>query len=185
MLIYLENMQTIKQKANTSVLKKLNAAKLFGESNIWKVTFQLAFTGFLISLMSGVYVFVDQLLIAKFVPSDGLHEIDKLLPNIDLGTVKEAIKNWNETHNSNLKYMDSAAIVQSALALTNFITLIFNALPLLVSVGASVLFAQAISRNDNQKALRIYKTSFYNALCIGIFFATNFSVFTRQILSAS
>ncbi|MBQ6970443.1 hypothetical protein IJQ19_02480 [bacterium] len=136
--------------------------------------------------MSGVYVFVDQLLIAKFVPEDGLHEIDKLLPGIDLDKVKKAIEYWNTTHpNNNLKYMDSTAIVQSALALTNFITLIFNALPLLVSVGAGVLFAQAISRSDNQKALKIYKTSFYNALCIGIFFATIFSVFTRQILSLS
>ena len=179
-------MQTIEQKVNVSVLKKLNAARLFGESNIWKAIFQLALTGFLISLMSGVYVFVDQLLIAKFVPEDGLHEIDKLLPGIDLDKVKKAIEYWNTTHpNNNLKYMDSTAIVQSALALTNFITLIFNALPLLVSVGAGVLFAQAISRSDNQKALKIYKTSFYNALCIGIFFATIFSVFTRQILSLS
>lgn len=179
-------MQTIEQKVNDSALKKLNAAKLFGESNIWKTTFQLAFTGFLISLMSGVYVFVDQLLIAKFVPTDGLHDIDKLLPGINLDKVQSEINVWNAAHpDSTLKYMDSAAIVQSALALTNFITLIFNALPLLVSVGAGVLFAQAISRRDNKKALRIYKTSFYNALCIGIFFATIFSVFTRQILSLS
>jgi hypothetical protein len=54
--------------------KKLRAHHLYGEKTLLKAVIIVAIPGLLMSLMTGVYLFTDQLMLSIFVPIDGIHD---------------------------------------------------------------------------------------------------------------
>jgi len=141
--------------------RNLKAHKLYAETPLFKAILLVALPGLLISLMSGVYIFADQLLLALLIPNDGVHDFihvfGNLLPNDPdpYTTISNAINTFNNTYNTGFTIFNPADIVKSAVSISSPITGVINAVPNIIGVGAGVMYTQAIARGMRIKGNQI------------------------------
>ena len=170
------------QKQFETSAKNLRSHKLFAQTNIFVAILKVALTGLLISLMSGIYIFVDQLLMAKLVPTDGVHDFYTLF-GYTPEYIKSLVEDFNINHPENsFDFLSVSEIIKSSISISAPLTMVLNAIPLLAGIGAGILFTQAIAKNDLFKGKQIYKTSFYSAVVIGVFSLVLFSTCNEYIL---
>lgn len=170
--------------------KGLKAHKLYAQTPLFKAVLLVAIPGLLISLMSGIYVFADQLLLSILVPKDPNHDfINKILASsanqwegLPAGTnLKDYLVGILAKADSTYTIADTAQIVKSAVAITLPIMMVINAVPNIAAIGAGSMYGQCIAKNNKEKALQIWKSTFYCAICIGLlssllFFSINDSI---------
>jgi Na+-driven multidrug efflux pump len=67
-------MKTVSNIQNKRFINKnLKSHILYGEKPLLKAILIVAIPGLLMALMTGIYLFTDQLMLAHFVPVDGAH----------------------------------------------------------------------------------------------------------------
>ena len=150
-------------KEQKFISKELRAHKLYANKNIFKTVLIVAIPGLLISLMSGIYVFADQLLLTTLVPKDPYHDFLHIYDSGNFSIHGEGLENYiigllerlNTDLGSNYSLMDTASIVKSAVAITCPIMNIINAVPNIAAVGAGTLYGQCIAKNNKDKANQI------------------------------
>ncbi len=165
------------------VNKGLKAHKLYAETPLFKAVLLVAIPGLLISFMSGIYVFADQLLLSLLVPQDPIHDMAKTIYpcyGIDVEEIKKILEKLTGA-GYNYSFADTATIVKSAVAITLPIMMVINAVPNIAAIGAGSMYGQCIAKDNKPKALQIWKSTFYCAICIGllsslIFFSINDSI---------
>lgn len=159
--------------------KNLRSHKLFAETPIFKAILKVAIPGLLMSFMSGIYIFADQLMLSILIPIDGVHDAQSIYG-----------MSWDETERIiNLFFDDTTSfsptgIVKSALSISAPVTMLLNAIPFLAGVGAGTMYTQSIARNDKYKGLEIWKSTFWFALGIGIIACLLFLCINNSILTA-
>lgn len=156
--------------------KGLKAHKLYAQTPLFKAVLFVAIPGLLISFMSGIYVFADQLLLSLFVPEDPVHNMDKIylaqgISQTNLDWIKHNVQN----------FADTKQMVKSSIAITLPIMMVINAVPNIAAIGAGSMYGQCIAKDNKPKALQIWKSTFYCAICIGllsslIFYSINDSI---------
>ncbi len=164
------------------VNKGLKAHKLYAETPLFKAVLLVAIPGLLISLMSGIYVFADQLLLSILVPADPMHNFKSIYGDIATqAKIENLLEQLNELPGNNYFLADTSTIVKSAVAITLPIMVVINAVPNIAAIGASSMYGQCIAKDNKPKALQIWKSTFYCAIAIGllssiIFFSINDSL---------
>ena len=180
-------------KEQKFISKELRAHKLYANKNIFKTVLIVAIPGLLISLMSGIYVFADQLLLTTLVPKDPYHDFLHIYSSGNFHPpYGEELENYiirlleklNTDLGSNYSLMDTASIVKSAVAITCPIMNIINAVPNIAAVGAGTLYGQCIAKNNKDKANQIWKTTFYCAIFIGLLSSFVFASINNALLSS-
>ncbi len=156
--------------------KGLKAHKLYAQTPLFKAVLLVAIPGLLISFMSGIYVFADQLLLSLLVPEDPFHNMDKIylaqgISETNLNWIKENVQN----------FADTKQMVKSSIAITLPIMMVINAVPNIAAIGAGSMYGQCIAKDNKPKALQIWKSTFYCAIFIGllsslVFYSINDSV---------
>jgi hypothetical protein len=63
-----------RKNKQTFVDKKLRTHYLYGEKKLSSAILTVGIPGLLMALMTGMYLFTDQLMLAIFVPIDGIHD---------------------------------------------------------------------------------------------------------------
>lgn len=174
-------MSQIKTFSNSKTLK---AQKLFVETNIWLAILKVALPGLLISLMSGIYIFADQLLMALLIPTDGVHDFYQTF-GYSIDEAKKWIEAFNTEHTVSLTLLDTSSIIKSAISISAPLTMILNAMPFLAGIGAGVMYTQTLSKNNHLKGQEVWKTSFYSAVVLAIFSSIFFSLFNDLIIHAA
>lgn len=130
--------------------KGLKAHKLYAQTPLFKAVLLVAIPGLLISFMSGIYVFADQLLLSLLVPEDPIHNMDKIY--LAQG-ISQANLDWIKDNFQN--FADTKQMVKSSIAITLPIMMVINAVPNIAAIGAGSMYGQCIAKDNKPKALQI------------------------------
>lgn len=134
--------------------KGLKAHKLYAQTPLFKAVLLVAIPGLLISFMSGIYVFADQLLLSLLVPKDDVHNMDKIYLAQGISQANlDWIKDWIKDNFQN--FADTKQMVKSSIAITLPIMMVINAVPNIAAIGAGSMYGQCIAKDNKPKALQI------------------------------
>ncbi len=135
----------------------------FEHVNIWYMSLKMIMPALLISLMMGVYLFIDQLMMVRFIPTDNIHTIEAVLKPLYSNS------QWNNIINHVDNYQDAITnAVSSAINFNSSLGMIIASFSFLISGGCSVLFGQALARRKFTDIDTIYRTGFYGSIIISL-----------------
>lgn len=136
--------------------KKLSkAVNLFERKNLWLNLLRIMFPQILIALMTGFYVFIDQILMNVIIPHDGVHDNAGIW---DANTYNKAKEIWSKVF-PNTEIYTASDVIHNATAISMPIIMILSAISLWFAMGSSILFGQAIGRHDTKGASYIWCSS--------------------------
>lgn len=169
-----------------SLDKQKRAHELFENTPVKKAVWIVAIPGLMISLMVGLYAFLDQVFILNFIP----RTIPILNNDISTGTEGELysyLSTWNKTKlnreqfdslrniyaglNSNFEELGriSGDTVATIAVNATFPFAVFcNSIIFLIPVGASVYYTKCISRNTENTGKDLWSTSFYSTIIVSL-----------------
>lgn len=162
--------------------RSLKSYSLFVQTPLFIAALKVAIPGILIGVMSGLFIFGDQLLLSNLIPNDPKFSFENIF-GVDQSTIQNYIETYNNTYSESLKILDPAGLVKSAFAISSPLTAITNALPYLTGVGAGIIYTQSIARGSIDKAHQIFKTSFYTTLITSLILCILMAGFTTEIIN--
>lgn len=167
----------------------LKINKLYTNTPLFKLCVKIIIPSLLLSLLFGIYVFVDQMLIVHLVPQDNNNYLQKYFENVNqlqlFLKVKEYINNQIiidnlyqpivEVNNKNF-----IAYISNQFGIFNLIAVSFG---YLISVGASVMFSQAYAKRDDILKKKVVCSSFFGTIIIGLFLSILMIMIQKLILN--
>lgn len=164
----------MKNKQTVSTELK-SAQKLFEQTSVFKSLLKVVFLAVIVSFASGTYVFADQVLMTKILPTNQLGFVSSTLNKIgwyelieQLNT-NQIIDKYSLLNNFLTEKDTITSIVRIANSAIAPITLICTALSLLIGLGTSIPYSKALGEKNNEKIKDIWTNGFYNCLVISIF----------------
>lgn len=143
---------------------KINSAvKLFEDTSIFKSLFKIVTLAIIVSLATGIYVFVDQILMVRIIPLN--HNFSQ--ENVFGANQFNEIKNLLDTHANKMESVPSlsvSSIVRTSISLSSPLTLICTAISLLLGLGTSIAYSKDLGKKDYKKATLTWSNGFYNTL---------------------
>ncbi len=147
-------------------MNKQNIDQQYNDNPL-KLIYRTAIPGLLISLMLGVYIFADQLMMVKFIPMDGVHTFS----NIFSASHNEIERIVNTYSDHNIKMFEVPDIVRTMLTSTVSLVVLIEAIPALIAVGGSILFVKNLGKHHISKSVQIWNSTFFYNVAISIFFS--------------
>lgn len=143
---------------------------VFSQAKIGPLTARVVIPALLVSLLFGIFVFSNQILMQKLIPVDG-HQYFATV-RAELGT-----NDWNRA--LQLIYGDSnvpdqrinADWILATVSASGTIDLMIVALGLFVCTGSAVLYSRALANHDVSKQREVVRTGFYGSLLSGVIFS--------------
>lgn len=131
------------------------AYELYVKTPLLKALLKIIIPGLLISLMMGIYWFIDQIMLARLVPHDNVHTCENLF-----GVNENTIKIWISENDKNLVFYGPGEVIKSAITISSPISLLILCLPFFISTGTAIIFTQAIGKNNLKKHKKLTKLVF-------------------------
>lgn len=167
----------------------LKINQLYTNTPLFKLCVKIIIPSLLLSLLFGIYVFVDQMLIVHLVPQDNNNYLQKYFESVNqlqlFLKVKEYINNQMiidnlyqpivEVNNKNF-----IAYISNQFGIFNLIAVSFG---YLISVGASVMFSQAYAKRDDILKKKVVCSSFFGTIIIGLFLSILMLMLQKLILN--
>ena len=148
-----------------------NIDDIYAKGNIWKLSVKTVVPSLLLTLLFGIYIFIDQMLIVNLVPQDGHNYIEIFFKNNNELALYEKVATYiSENSGINLSISNNVSDF-IAFPVSNLIgpfSLIILSFGYLISAGSAVLFSKYLSLGDNQSQKKIIWNSFYSSLFFGI-----------------
>jgi Na+-driven multidrug efflux pump len=139
---------------NNGFVKNQRAHDLYVNKPLLKAILRVVLPSLLMTLMTGVYIFVSQVIIVRLVP-------------ISHGNTAENFNYWFGMDYATIyglagkdHFYDVGDVVRGATSISSPILTIIGTSPFFIAGGASVLFTQAMGRSSKYKAEQVFKTSF-------------------------
>ncbi len=164
---------------NNKFVENKRAYELYVKTPLLKALLKIIIPGLLISLMMGVYWFIDQIMLARLVPHDNVHTCEHLF-----GFDENTIRTWISENGNNLVFYGPGEVIKSAITISSPISLLILCLPFFISTGTAIIFTQAIGKNNREKAQEAYKIGFYATATLGLMLTFVFGCFCEQILTS-
>ncbi len=143
---------------------KINSAvKLFEDTSIFKSLFKIVTLAIIVSIATGIYVFVDQILMVRIIPLN--HNFSQ--ENVFGANQFNEIKNLLATHANKMESVPSlsvSSIVRTSISLSSPLTLICTSISLLLGLGTSITYSKYLGKKDYKKATLTWSNGFYNTL---------------------
>jgi Na+-driven multidrug efflux pump len=136
--------------------KNQKAHELYANKPLFKALMIIIIPSLLMALMTGIYYFMNQVMIIRFVPSSH-------------GDAQQNFTYWFGMDNDQYNYikgqlgkdfLDVGDIVKGAISISSPIATIIGTSPFFVAGGAVVLFTQSLGNNNQTKAQEVFKTTF-------------------------
>lgn len=137
----------------------------FENKSIFLVLLRFCVPAILVTLFQSLYVFADQIMIIKFVPNGTLNPSSIYSDAVFGGTYKQytdIITGLGATP------LDIHDLIRAAVSISAPITVILNAITLLVSMGVSISFSKALGKNDTNELQKVWSTGFTTNLVVGL-----------------
>ncbi len=163
--VKIQNVPSTKLTAGQSFAIKTQKRqkKLFIETSIIKAVLIISLPSMIISLMSCLYTFSDQIMMAKLIPL--YKPFETLIGNETYSKFQDLVSTLNGQGIDITNY-SSQLIVRSAVANTAPVTVIINATTLLVANGTSVAFSRMNGKMDIEGAKKTWCIGFYSNIAI-------------------
>lgn len=143
-----------------------SATQLFEKTSIFKALLKVIFLAIIVSLSIGIYVFVDQILMVKIIPLNTKYFSESHVfngTNYDYNTVVQIVKENNIKINVQI-----AELVRTSISLSSPLTLVCNALALLLGLGISINFSKFLGKKDYLQLDKTWSNGFYLTLLFSI-----------------
>lgn len=135
---------------------------IYSSAKAWKIIYKLIIPSILVALPAGIFVFVDQILMVNLIPKNHYFFSDRLF-----GISSEKI---DEFKSLSLKFYTASDVVKSAVALSLPLTLLFDILPFLISIGAMTIYAKRLAAKKINELSSIFNSAFWFSLMLSIIF---------------
>ncbi|MDE5545444.1 MAG: hypothetical protein K2I76_02440 [Malacoplasma sp.] len=148
-----------------------NIDNIYAKKNIWKLSLKTVVPSLLLTLLFGIYIFVDQMLIVNLVPQDGHNYIEIFFKNNNELELYQKVSSYiNENPGINLSVSNSVNdfIAFPTSNLIGPFSLIVLSFGYLISAGGAVLFSKYLSINNEELQKKIIWNSFYASLIFGL-----------------
>ncbi|MES3497435.1 MATE family efflux transporter [Mycoplasmoides gallisepticum] len=158
---------TSKNVLNDRITKRFNDRRLF------IVLLRFIIPSILVSFFAALYIFVDQIMIVKFVTRSDLNP-DSIFDNDYFNFVDSNGQSWTYqdylTASNNLKIppFNINDLIRAAISISAPITVIINALTLLITMGLTNQFSKALGRGDEEKIKEVWATGFITNVIVSI-----------------
>lgn len=137
----------------------------FENKSIFLVLLRFCVPAILVTLFQSLYVFADQIMIIKFVPNGPLNP-NSIYSNAVFGDIYTQYVGISQTISATPLDIDD--LIRASVSISAPITVILNAITLLVSMGVSISFSKALGKNDNNELQKVWSTGFTTNLVIGL-----------------
>lgn len=139
----------------------------FENKSIFLVLLRFCVPAILVTLFQSLYVFADQIMIIKFVPKDNILNPSSIYGDNVFGDIYTKYEGIVEgtLHSTPLDIHD---LIRAAVSISAPITVILNAITLLVSMGISISFSKALGKNDHNELQKVWSTGFTTNLVVGL-----------------
>lgn len=182
----------------------MNCNSIYKTEKMWKLNLKVVLPSLLLTLLFGIYIFIDQVLMQKLIPENGINFfyndfLSKQFSEEDLKSVFKIIYPWKneigDVINSSLYDEKGQLILSSALYQSNVdtiylsittigtINLIFISLGFFINTGASVLYSRALAKNVISENKKIWISSFYSCLFLSFILMTLMLIIQRPIIN--
>lgn len=164
----------------SKITKQERAEKLFANTPIKKAIWIVAIPSLLSSLMFGLYTFIDQVFLQKFVPDNRniWSEMIQFLPDtLNFLTSNELKQKYLDIINNssykdlNLGKIDANGVVSMTTAAIQPLIIFSNSIVFLVPVGASIYYTKCISKKLEKSGRDLWATMFWMTVALS-FLAT-------------
>lgn len=148
---------------NQNKLTESAASNLFSKEKIWKLNLKVVFPSLLISLLFGIFIFSDQIIMQQLIPSDGVNYSNLIYSNFspeDAQNIKIIIYQQKDVSVFQL----NRDLIISAVSAVGVSNLILLAMGLFINTGSSVLYSRQLSKNNDIKIISIFRNSFYGTI---------------------
>lgn len=166
--------------------KEIN--NIYEKKNLWKLSIKIIIPSLMLSLLLGIYIFIDQMLLIHLVPQDGKNYLyDYFLKNNEYSLFYK-VSNWlNDSKNIDnfippvtTDNKDFIVYCANQVGVFSLIVLSFG---YLISAGISILFGRNIAQKNNGKIQVTLSTGFYSSLILGIIFTIVMLLIQNYIVS--
>lgn len=137
-----------------------SVTKLFENKSIFKSLNKVVFLAVVVSLATGIYVFVDQILMVKILP------LNTQWSNGVLDPWKDTIK-LIEDNNININTSISS-IIRTAISLSSPLTVACTAITLMLGLGISINYSKSLGKKDFDLSKRIWNNGFFLTIVVSI-----------------
>ena len=182
-------MSLVKKIFNEKIGSNVN--EFYAKQNMWKLSSRVVLPSLLLTLLFGIYIFIDQLLMIYLIPKMGVDYYQKYFDSLQmpiLEQMNEIIQKlttdnidqsrWGFTLFNNQNFISYAA---NLIGIFNLIVISFG---YLISSGASVLYSRAYAKNDHNQRDNVYRTSFYSTIIFSLV-ATGVMILIQHPILAS
>ncbi|MEG1151047.1 MAG: MATE family efflux transporter [Malacoplasma sp.] len=137
--------------------------KLFEHTSLIKSLSKVIFLSILVSFATGIYVFVDQIMMTRLIPLNHSFNMNEIF-----GTnVINEIKGYIETYKLPIS-VEMSSIIRTANSLSAPFIQIGMAIALLLGLGTSISFSKALGKRDKDQINNIWSNGFYTTIIAGI-----------------
>lgn len=137
--------------------------KLFEQTSLIKALSKVIFLSILVSFATGVYIFVDQIMMTRLIPLNPNFDINKIFEFDNVTKLHELIKIYNLPIS-----LDMSSVIRTANSLSAPFVQIGMALALLLGLGTSISFSKALGKKDKDKLNQIWSNGFYTTIVAAI-----------------
>lgn len=137
----------------------------FENKSIFLVLLRFCVPAILVTLFQSLYVFADQIMIIKFVPNGTLNP-SSIYSDAVFGITYT--KYTGIITGLGAAPLDIHDLIRAAVSISAPITVILNAITLLVSMGVSISFSKALGKNDTNELQKVWSTGFTTNLVVGL-----------------
>ncbi|WP_027122122.1 MATE family efflux transporter [[Mycoplasma] imitans] len=166
-------LSTSKQKLDSKNALNDRITKKFNDRRLFVVLLRFIIPSILVSFFAALYIFVDQIMIVKFVAKSDLNP-DSIFDNNYFNFVDAKGNSWTYqdyvTASNNLKIppFNINDLIRAAISISAPITVIINALTLLITMGLANQFSKALGRGDEEKIKEVWATGFITNVIMSI-----------------
>ncbi|EGZ31347.1 MATE family efflux transporter [Malacoplasma iowae] len=168
-----------------------NVNDFYAKQNMWKLSAKVVIPTLLLTLLFGIYIFIDQLLMIYLIPKMGIDYYQKYFDSLNVPILNQMDVIVNKLRSDNIQQsswgftlFNNQNFISYAASLIGIFNLIVISFGYLISTGASVLYSRAYAKKDHYQRDKVYQTSFYSTIIFSLF-ATVLMIFIQQpILSA-
>lgn len=137
--------------------------KLFEQTSLIRALTKVIFLSILVSFATGVYVFVDQIMMTRLIPLNPSFDINKIFGSANVIKLEELIILYKLPIS-----LDMSSIIRTANSLSAPFVQIGMAIALLLGLGTSISFSKALGKRDKDKISQIWSNGFYTTIVAAI-----------------
>lgn len=141
---------------------------VFSQAKIGPLTARVVIPALLVSLLFGIFVFSNQILMQKLIPIDGHQYFATVRDELGTSDWNRALQLIYGNSNNVPDQRINADWILATVSASGTIDLMIVALGLFVCTGSAVLYSRALANHDLTKQREIVRTGFYGSLLSAI-----------------